>query len=67
LLAVEHRRFYHAYLWVYLMLVGLFVVWVPFFTLFNESRLAFASGIMALVSVLGVMLHRAHQLTLAWP
>ncbi len=64
LLAVEHRRFYHAYLWVYLMLMGLFVVWVPFFTLFNESRLAFASGIMALVSVLGVMLHRAHQLTL---
>ncbi|MDO6673790.1 GGDEF domain-containing protein [Cobetia amphilecti] len=64
LLAVEHRRFYHAYLWVYLMLMGLFVVWVPFFTLFNEPRLAFVSGIMALVSVLGVMLHRAHQLTL---
>ncbi|WP_405282127.1 GGDEF domain-containing protein [Cobetia sp. Ld8] len=64
LLAVEHRRFYHAYLWVYLMLMGLFAMWVPFFTLFNESRLAFVSGIMALVSVLGVMLHRAHQLTL---
>ncbi|WP_158772567.1 GGDEF domain-containing protein [Cobetia sp. L2A1] len=65
LLAVEHRRFYHGYLWVYLMLFGLFVMWLPFFSLLKEPRLAFASGIMMLLAVMGIMLHRYHQLTLA--
>lgn len=62
LLAVEHRRFYHAYLWVYLMMFGLYACWVPAFSILEEPRLAFISGLMTLVGVLSIMLHRQHHM-----
>ena len=65
LLAVEHRRFYHAYLWVYLMVLGLYVAWLPVFMVLKAPRLAFASGIMVLVGLLGVLLHRQHHMLMA--